>query len=337
LRRLCLPAMIADISRIYVLILLGLVGCSSHAEEQCTGALSDATANDIHFAVVTSFFARPGDHQFLLPRLTSLAGLAAQLYTNWTLIAIGDGLWADEVSYFFQALDDAHIPRHKVLFRNMDVKNREISMYKSVPITSNCSVWCFAGANALNLGLDIAAALSHVTHVARLDDDDQWLPQHLSALADAYDSYPDAGFAYTQVEGIGDAPFPDYPKGLPFITVPIPCGFAHTAASWDLRSAAGALRYRQQHQQQVDTRMMSSCCGQTPCPTVLAVDADMWERVWRLVETKQLVALIVPQATVQYTSADLKAALLQQLQPLISQRSVRHSGACTLCTSLYVS
>eukprot|EP00953_Heterococcus_sp_UTEX-ZZ885_P001163 1135-Heterococcus_DN1.PRE.4 len=317
--------MIAAIGRLCKFIALILMRSSIHAAEQCCDVQPNTT--DIHFAVVTSFFARPGDFQFLLPRLTSLAGLATQTHTEWTLIAIGDGLWADEIARLFQALGDAHIPRHKVLFRNMDVKHREINIYKSVPLAGGCSVWCFAGANALNVGLDIAAALRHVTHVARLDDDDLWLPHHLSVLADAYRLYPEARFAYTQVEGYINAPFPEYPEGLPFIQAPLPCGFAHTAASWDLRSAVGILRFRQQHEQQADVRMMSSCCGQTPCPIILAVDADMWERIWRLFATKQLVALFVPQVTVKYTNAGLKAALLQQLQPLVSQLSVRHSGA----------
>jgi hypothetical protein len=307
---------------------------SIQAADQCSDVQPNAI--DIHFAVIMSAFARPGDHQFLLPKLTSLAGLAAQVYTEWTIIAIGDGLWADEIARFFQALDDAQIPRHKVVFRNMDVKHREEIFYRNVSFVMSSSVWSFAGANAVNLGLDIAAALRHVTHVARLDDDDRWLPQHLSVLADAYHLYPEASFAYTQVEGIGETPFPEYPEGMPYIRAPLPCGFAHTTSSWDLRSAAGTLRYRQQHEQQADSRTMSSCCGQTPCALVLSYDADMWERVWTLVQTKQLVALFVPQLTARYTNSKLKKVKLQQLQPLVSSGSMNNAGALLHCADCQI-
>jgi hypothetical protein len=61
-------------------------------------------ATGIHFAGVMSVFARPDDSQFKLPQMTSLAGLAAQTYTNWTLILVGDGLITVEIAKVFQAL-----------------------------------------------------------------------------------------------------------------------------------------------------------------------------------------------------------------------------------------
>jgi hypothetical protein len=274
----------------------------------------------IHFAVVMSIFARPEDPRFLMPQLTSLAGLVAQTYTEWTLVLVGDGLLATEIASVFQALDNSFVPRHKVLFRNLAAEQREMWFYETEPMIYGCSLWCFAGVNALNTGLDIAAGLHFANHIARLDDDDQWLPNHLRVLADAYIEYPQAGFAYTQASGAAPDPHPAHATGPPIVQPPRPCELIHATVSWDLRKAAGKLRYRQQDEQLKSTRSMTSCCekqyyeGREACPTVMAADADMWERVWALVQSKQLTALFIPQPTVMYANAQRKAEFLQDIR-----------------------
>jgi hypothetical protein len=129
----------------------------------CVGAAEQLVASCRTMHQRTSeckrYLLRCGHERFR--KTWSLAGLAAQVYADWTLIAIGDGLWANEIAHFFQALDDEHIPRHKVVFRNMDLKLREVNLYNNVPFANGSSIWTFAGANAVNLGLDIAAALRH--------------------------------------------------------------------------------------------------------------------------------------------------------------------------------
>jgi hypothetical protein len=87
-------------------------------------------ARPVHFTVVKSVFARSEDHLFQLLQMTSLAGLAAQTYTNWTLIQLGDGLLPVGIARVFQALDASMLPRHKVLFQNMAAELREEHVYK---------------------------------------------------------------------------------------------------------------------------------------------------------------------------------------------------------------
>ena len=53
----------------------------------------------------------------------------------------------------------------------------------------------------MNMALEIAYDQLPVTHIARLGEDDAWLPSHLQNLADIYSQHPDAGFAYTQALG----------------------------------------------------------------------------------------------------------------------------------------
>jgi hypothetical protein len=284
--------------------------------EVASSAAKLYNATGIHFAVVMSVFSRPEDPHFKLPQMTSLAGLAAQTYTNWTLLLVGDGLLPVVIASVFQALDNSMIPRHKVLFQNMAAELREKNVYKDVEIQSSCTVWCFAGINALNTGLNMAADMRSATHIARLDDDDQWLPHHLTVLADAYQAHPAAGFAHTQAQGELPYPhwFPAYPEGAAVVQPPQPCSLIHASASWSLQKAVGALRYRQQHEQLQTQRTMTECCwGMDPCPQVLAADADMWERVWSLAESEQLISLLVPQHTVLYTNAENKAQLLANI------------------------
>jgi hypothetical protein len=309
-------------------------------------SITDVAANDnecsalstkprIHFAVVMGVFERPGDHQFLLPQLTSFQSLATQTFKNWTLVLTGDGLAASGIAHVFQALDNAHIPRHKVLFRNMEADQREVNLYKRIPLTHNI-LWGFAGANALNLGLDIAVTLQHATHVARLDDDDRWLPHHLSVLAATYQSWPEAGFVHTQASGTAysTSGYPQHPVGPPIEQPPLPCEVMHATTSWSLAKAVSTLRYRQQAEQLSTVRTMTACCNADTCPQVMNVDTDMWERVWSLVHSGALVALFIPQATVMYTNKDLKTAIVQQFQPIRPVRSVRHTGqkAVAKCT-----
>jgi hypothetical protein len=281
-----------------------------------------------------SVFARPEDPRFLMPQLTSLTGLAAQTYTEWTLVLVGDGLRASEVAYVFQALDNSYVPRHKVLFRNMASESREVWLYETDAMIHGCSLWCFAGVNALNTGLAIAAGLQFATHIARLDDDDQWLPHHLHTLAHGYMAYPEAGFAYTQALGAAAEPHPAHATGPPIVEPPRPCELIHATVSWDLRKGVAQLRFRQQHEQLTTTRSMASCCeklyyaGREACPTVMAADADMWERVWGLVQSKQLVALFIPQPTVMYADANRKARFLEDIRAGEFKRPVTNCLNC---------
>jgi hypothetical protein len=106
-----------------------------------TGAEPIAANNTvIRFAVVMSVFTRPGDPNFLLPQITSLAGLVAQSYKEWTLIVVGDGLLANEIASVFRALDNSHIPRRKVLFQNMDSGLREKWLYETASMVHGCDV-----------------------------------------------------------------------------------------------------------------------------------------------------------------------------------------------------
>jgi hypothetical protein len=86
----------------------------------------------------------------------------SQTYKNFTLVLIGDGLDQTALELAHTALANSQIPEQQVVFRNMDAAKREVNVYANVPL-ENCTLWCFAGINAVNTGLDLIAELTHVT------------------------------------------------------------------------------------------------------------------------------------------------------------------------------
>lgn len=258
----------------------------------------------IHFAVVTSVFQRPQDAGFTIPCLTAFSSVARQTYTEWTLIVVGDGLTQQEIGLALHAAEVAGIPRSKLVFQNMDEKMREKHIYSDPH-----DLWSHAGTNALNMALRIAYNQSHVTHIARIDDDDYWLPAHLDHLVEAYKAYASASFAYTQALGFAPspAPFPasnqtDRLQLLP----PVPCNLIHATTSW---SKSLVVFYRQAQEQQNSTRGSMCCDGPCVAGVVLPADADLWERIHSMVETGAIASVFVQIADVHYTDTAKKACL----------------------------
>ncbi len=182
----------------------------------------------MHFAVVMSFFKRDFDPHFVIPLETSLSSLARQTHTAWTLVAVGDGLAPADADALLRAVALAGIPPERLRFANMDARFREERIYRNrdakfdwdysrpagapPPPPPRLGVWKCAGTNALNVGLDMAEGVAAATHVARLDEDDVWLPHHLANLAAGYRwARPhigrDADLVYTQGRDIGGQHF----------------------------------------------------------------------------------------------------------------------------------
>ena len=186
----------------------------------------------IHFAVVMTFFKRDFDPHFVIPLETSLSSLARQTHPHWTLVAVGDGLAPADAARVLRAVALAGIPSPRVRFANTDARFREERIYRNrdskfdwdfpqpagasppppPPPPPRLGVWKCAGTNALNAALDMAEAAAEATHVARLDEDDVWLPEHLANLAAGYRwARPRIGrpadFVYTQGRDIGGQRF----------------------------------------------------------------------------------------------------------------------------------
>ena len=275
-----------------------------------------AKNNSITFGIILSAFERESDPYFRLPCANSFHGIARQTYKDWYLLLNGDGISSQGVGRVFQALKAAGVPEERVLFRNMEPSRRERFVYKE---NLNNEHWLFSGVNSLNMALELAYDQLPVTHIARLDEDDVWLPSHLQNLADVYSEHPDVGFVYTQALGYSnpfnndntDHGFPHPEAMLHTFLSPAPCELIHSTASWttDLR-----IFYRQleEQQQQLHDRSMETCCRR-PCNTALPADADLWERIHGSVQRKDFASVFVSRADVVYMTSSSRELFLEML------------------------
>ncbi|CAM9850778.1 unnamed protein product [Chrysoparadoxa australica] len=269
----------------------------------------------IHFGVILAVFERSTDPYFLLPRITSLEGLSRQTFSQWSLILVGDGLTPEAKSRIFEAVEAAGVPAKKVHFGNLPDELREVNTFEPNEKFGKCTTaWCFAGVNAINMALDMAQELSHVTHVARLDDDDVWFPKHLEHLVSLYEQEPSTDIAFT-LAAYKWTPGKTHKMYLPRRTVtslepipapPIACDLVHSVISWDLRGVLGSIRYRGGEEQLASKvpRLHGYCLPARQ--KVMAADADMWGRMNALVEESSVRSMLLPQVDSIYTVISVK-------------------------------
>eukprot|EP01041_Mallomonas_annulata_P008903 gene8903-18427_t len=280
----------------------------------------------IHFGIVCSFVPRIEDPYYMISRLTSIPSIKSQTFRNWTLIAIGDGLTRNSTRLLFTALALVGISPERVVFLHNNESNREINIYRNnkVPL-GPCTVWCFAGTNALNMGLDLCYNSHHrqrITHIARLDDDDTWLPGHLENHVKIYNEFPQAGFVYTQSYFLGNnEPYylpADNSSISPVLAPPRACGLIHSTVTWSMKALN--VRFQHAHEQyrlynaSTNSRPNMSVhrCKFTNNRVIFPVDADLWYRVHALVSSNKLVSVFLPLVDVNYTDTNLKKALILQ-------------------------
>jgi len=269
------------------------------------------------------------DTEFNVACITMLGSVARQTYTNWTLSLVGDGLSADQIAKVFSSIKRSNIDGNKILFVNMRRNLREPLLYREK------NVWKYAGTNVLNLALDVAYSTT-AEYIARIDDDDAWREDHLQNLLLGYTRFSNASFAFSQALFKG-SPFPQEQKGanqngqvlVPRLQSPEPCGVIHATTSWSI-SRMGFLYFRHSWEQLRSPRFEGRCCGK-PCQsykTIMPVDADMWERVWGLVNSGNISSIFIPMVDTDYTVNEQKQCLANVIQSAIRNRSLAMSQAC---------
>ena len=188
------------------------------------------------------------------------------------------------------------LPQHKLININMNESKREVNVLKGIDLSKyHCNLWCFAGANALNEGLEyVAHNLPFITHIAVTCDDDVWKDTHLEYLANAYNIDRSVGFANTRAVFSDDHNHlfpPLHEVGMTddfSYRAPVPSLQGFPTASWSfLMPELRVLRFRGPLEQFSSNRSHKSICcdgggcGLMQCRTglVMADDADMWERI----------------------------------------------------------
>lgn len=292
-------------------------------------SLENAT---IKFGIAMSTWERPGDPEFRIPCVTSLTSIARQTFPHWTLFVSGDNLSSQSIGSMFAAFELAAIPRHKIVFRNLDHRLSERNIY-----SDKNKLLFSSGMNSAKNAIELAYSAVDITHIAKLDEDDSWSSDHLQNLAQAYAAVPLATFAFTAGRYHTGTVLPDvWPDAstltmtqsrwtLPMnvsIMPPPPCHVIHAAVSWsiDLKLTYNTLE-TQEHPDYV--RKLDRCC-ERECKGVLWADADLLSRVHGLVQENKIISVYAPRLDVFHTGHEDISCLLSVLYGSESKMSCSH-------------
>jgi len=234
------------------------------------------TTPPLLFIVIMMTYDRPQGHNLTQFGL-SIDSILRQSNPHWELHITGDDYPADKVPSLYPVL--SRVPPAKLHWANLNAPG-ERGRWPGMT-----DVWRCAGAAAGNAGLERVEMAYNPTRanmapviITHLDDDDSWAPNHLDVLARTYAAFPEAVFVYTQ-SLFRKAPFPAYAGPVSYNNYPPrESHLIHNSASWRLADFFG-WRYR--------------TCNTTKMP----VDADMWNRMARHMETRALKSVLNPQVT----------------------------------------
>jgi glycosyltransferase involved in cell wall biosynthesis len=236
------------------------------------------------FGIVMSTYKRK-DNSTLQKIIRSIDSINNQTYKNWKLFLIGDHYEDQEEFHKISQL----LPKDKIIAINLPIAAER----EGLKLTGN-ALWCSAGANASNTGIDLSLKEGITIH-CHLDDDDEWLPTHLEILNFAYTNYSESVFVYTNAlytDRFGvTRTFPVDNVGclLQYNNlIPRPEKLIHSSASWKLDKLS--FRHRNVLEQ----------------GRIFPGDADMWERINRFCLSNDLKTLYIPITTViKYDEAEL--------------------------------
>lgn len=236
------------------------------------------------YGIVITTYKRKGDLTLkYLQR--SLESVKKQTFTDWKIYLIGDH-YEDEQEFLSIA---SLVDKNKITAINLPVAaERESGLF------SGNALWCSAGANASNTGINKSIEEGCEIH-CHLDDDDEWLPYHLQMLDMGYTNYPESVYIYTNAyyvdrnKHVRLFPEDNVPKLMTYNNLPPrPERLIHSTASWKLSKIP--FRHRNTIEQ----------------GRVFPGDADMWERINKFCSTNNLKTLYIPITTVlKYSEADL--------------------------------
>lgn len=205
----------------------------------------------------------------------AIKSIKNQTYDDWKIFLIGDHYENEkeflEISSF--------VEKDKIFSINLEhAAERESGNF------SGHSLWCSAGANASNIGIEESIKQGCKIH-CHIDDDDEWLPNHLEVLNKAYEKYDESVFIYTNAlytdrNGI-TIKFPIENVNLYYNNLPPrPEKLIHSSVSWKLDKIP--FKHRNTIEQ----------------GRIFPGDADMWERINNLCIKEKYKTLYIPITTV---------------------------------------
>jgi hypothetical protein len=163
-----------------------------------------------------------------------------------------------EIKGLFESYDP-----NTFVFENLDIPGERFRF-------NGKDLWHSGSNYAANIAIE-KAMKDGMTHMARLDHDDVWLPEHLSYLAKAYTMYPKAKFVSTTAiirrfvrgEEFGSnylRPMPEKIKYLGYNNLKHLTESWHSTISWNLETFKD-LRYRNVREQKLSEPVRAECRG----------------------------------------------------------------------------
>jgi len=151
-------------------------------------AMSLAENASVPFVVIMATYHRPNGNTVKYLR-KSIQSVVNQRHTRWTLLVVGDKY--EPEAELLEVLEEfaRTVPNSVIYLKNENVERESI--------VDRDKLWCCAGANSFNLGLDYAKERGH-RYYAHLDDDDYWSPEHLQVMATVYSQYDNCVFVNTR-------------------------------------------------------------------------------------------------------------------------------------------
>ena len=183
----------------------------------------------------------------------AINSISSQTHYRWKLFLVGDRYEDDEEFAKIVSM----IPPEKIVYENLPVAEERDS--KSFEGTA---LWCSAGCNAYNHSIGLANKAGYQI-LCHLDDDDEWLPNHLAELNKTYTMFPESVFVYTRSIYLHTVlPRQDMSNAVYYNNLmPTSANLVHSSASWRIDKIP--FLYRNTLEQQ------------RVCPA----DADMWGRI----------------------------------------------------------
>eukprot|EP01102_Stenamoeba_stenopodia_P014659 TRINITY_DN4893_c0_g1_i2.p1 TRINITY_DN4893_c0_g1~~TRINITY_DN4893_c0_g1_i2.p1 ORF type:complete len:494 (+),score=72.31 TRINITY_DN4893_c0_g1_i2:60-1541(+) len=252
----------------------------------------------LRFAVVVATYRRSKNGRAFSDYINNvILNLKRQTYPHWKLFLIGDHYDVDEEFHQLASLSPNNAENDQEEDEEAKRKIRAVNLPWAAEREGTlvgAELWNSGGVHAVNIGLNLAQE-EGFTHVAHLDDDDSWHPEHLEELARAYMDFPDATMAYSKAfySGIGGAPFPPDVVKRSYNNLYITPAYAiHSSASW--RSELLPLRYQTTHE----------------IGGIVAADANLWYRMTTDIVKNNASMVHSPRCTVAHLSEGGVGALI---------------------------
>lgn len=189
----------------------------------------------------------------------ALDSIQAQTYRNFRVYLMGDSYDnVEEIKNVYESVTDSDI-----VFENLEIPGERFRF-------TGKDLWHSGSNFAANIAIE-KAINDGMTHIARLDHDDVWMPNHLSYLTKGYTMFPKAKFVSTTAiirrfvrgEEFGSnylRPMPEKIKYLGYNNLKHLTESWHSTISWDLERFTD-LRYRNVREQKLTIPVRSECRG----------------------------------------------------------------------------